>query len=99
MGTYIPFTEEQKLRAGAVDLEEFLCQRGEKLIRSGRDKRTESDHSVTVRSEDHVQQRRMKNRGSITKMLPLFDRYSASCSSQNAFRTGMSVIAVSQMMS
>ncbi|MBE7003895.1 MAG: DUF3991 domain-containing protein [Ruminococcaceae bacterium] len=52
MGTYIPFTEEQKLRAGAVDLEEFLRQRGEKLIRSGRDKRMESDHSVTVRGNE-----------------------------------------------
>ena len=52
LGTYIPFTEEQKLRAGAVDLEEFLRQRGETLIRSGRDKRMESDHSVTVRGNE-----------------------------------------------
>ena len=57
---YIPFTEEQKLRAGAVDLEEFLRLRGEKLIRSGRDKRLASDHSVTVRGSswyDHAAQR------------------------------------------
>ncbi|MBO4914638.1 MAG: DUF3991 and TOPRIM domain-containing protein [Oscillospiraceae bacterium] len=52
MAQYIPFTEEQKLRAGAVDLEEFLRQRGETLIRSGRDKRMESDHSVTVRGNE-----------------------------------------------
>ena len=57
---YIPFTEEQKLRAGAVDLEEFLRMRGERLIRSGRDKRLESDHSVTVRGSewyDHAAER------------------------------------------
>ena len=56
---YIPFTEEQKLRAGAVDLEEFLRRHGETLIRSGRDKRLASDHSVTVRGNewyDHAAQ-------------------------------------------
>ena len=57
---YIPFTEEQKLRAGDVDLEEFLRSRGERLIKSGRDKRMESDHSVTVRGSswyDHAAER------------------------------------------
>lgn len=57
MGTYIPFTDEQKLRAGAVDLEEFLRLRGERLVASGRDKRLGSDHSVTVRGNgwyDHA---------------------------------------------
>ena len=60
MGTYIPFTDEQKLRAGAVDLEEFLRLRGERLIASGRDKRLGSDHSVTVRGSewyDHAAER------------------------------------------
>ena len=46
---YIPFTQEQKERAAATDLEAFLQSRGEKLIRSGREKRLASDHSVTVR--------------------------------------------------
>ena len=36
MSTYIHFTEEQKQRAVAVGLEEFLRFRGEKLIPSGR---------------------------------------------------------------
>ena len=49
MSTYIHFTEEQKQRAAAVDLEEFLRFRGEKLIPSGREKRLAKDHSVTVR--------------------------------------------------
>ena len=58
-GTYVYFSEEQKLRAGAVDLEEFLRMRGEHLVKSGRDKRLASDHSVTVRGNtwyDHSAQ-------------------------------------------
>jgi hypothetical protein len=46
---HIPFTQEQKERAAATDLEYFLQSRGEKLIRSGREKRLASDHSVTIR--------------------------------------------------
>ena len=38
MSSYIHFTEEQKQRAAAVDLEEFLRCRGEKLLSSGRGK-------------------------------------------------------------
>jgi len=49
---YIHFTDEQKLRAGAVDLEDFLRCRGEKLIASGREKRLTSDHSITVRGNE-----------------------------------------------
>ncbi len=57
---YIPFTDEQKRRANQVDLEEFLRLRGETLIRSGREQRMESDHSVTIRGNqwyDHPPQR------------------------------------------
>jgi hypothetical protein len=49
---YIHFTEEQKLRAASVNLEEFLRARGETLIRSGLDKRLASNHSVTVRANE-----------------------------------------------
>ena len=53
---YIPFTEEQKLRANNVNLNvnlvEFLRRQGEKLIPSGRDKRLSSDHSITVRGNE-----------------------------------------------
>ena len=52
MGQYIHFTEEQKLRAGAIDLEEFLRCHGEKLIASGREKRLTGDHSITVRGNE-----------------------------------------------
>ncbi len=42
------YTKEQIARANQTDLEELLRMRGEKLIRSGREKRLESDHSITV---------------------------------------------------
>ncbi len=45
---YIHFTKEQKNRAASVDLEEFLRMRGEKLTRSGKEKRMSSDHSITI---------------------------------------------------
>ena len=34
---YIPFTDEQKVLANSIDLEEFLRMRGEKLERVGRE--------------------------------------------------------------
>lgn len=52
MGEFVYFTEEQKQRANAVDLEDFLSRQGEKLLRSGREKRLASDHSITVRGID-----------------------------------------------
>ena len=60
MSGYIHFTEEQKERAAAVDLEEFLRCRGEKLITSGREKRLDGDHSITVHGNewyDHAEER------------------------------------------
>lgn len=52
MKEYIPFTDEQKRRANAVDLEEFLLCRGEKLLPSGREKRLASDRSITIRGSE-----------------------------------------------
>lgn len=49
MSTYIHFTDEQKQRANSVDLVDFLEGQGEKLLRSGREKRLASDRSITVR--------------------------------------------------
>lgn len=60
MGTYVHFTDEQKLRANNVDLVDFLERQGERLVRSGRDMRLKSDHSVTVRGNewyDHADKR------------------------------------------
>ena len=52
MREYISLTDEQKRRANAVDLEDFLLRRGERLIPSGHDKRLASDHSVTIRGSE-----------------------------------------------
>lgn len=49
---YVYFTDDQKQRANAVDLEDFLTRQGEKLLRSGREKRLISDHSITVRGNE-----------------------------------------------
>ena len=57
MPGYVYFTKEQKQRANQVDLEDFLSRQGEKLLRSGREKRLASDHSITVRGNrwyDHA---------------------------------------------
>ncbi len=54
---YIPFTDEQKRVANSIDLAEFLCYRGEQLIRSGPELRMKSNHSVTIRGNkwyDHA---------------------------------------------
>lgn len=61
MSGYVYFTDEQKQRANAVDLEDFLARQGEKLLRSGREKRLDSDHSITVRGNewyDHASEKR-----------------------------------------
>ena len=49
---YVYLTDDQKQRANAVDLEDFLIRQGEKLLRSGREKRLASDHSITVRGNE-----------------------------------------------
>lgn len=54
---YIHFTDDQKRRAGEVDLEQFLLRQGERLLPSGFEKRLASDHSITVRGNqwyDHA---------------------------------------------
>lgn len=57
MAGFVYFTDEQKQRANEVDLEDFLSRQGEKLLRSGREKRLASDHSITVQGNrwyDHA---------------------------------------------
>ena len=49
MSTYINFTEEQKQKVNSVNLVDFLERQGEKLLRSGKEKRLASDQSITVR--------------------------------------------------
>lgn len=52
MSVYVHFTDEQKQRANNVDLVAFLEMKGEKLIKSGREKRLASDHSITVQGNE-----------------------------------------------
>ena len=52
MSGYVYLTDEQKQRANAVDLEDFLTRQGEKLLRAGREKRMASNHSITVRGNE-----------------------------------------------
>lgn len=57
MAGYVYFTDEQKQRANSVDLVYFLQSQGEMLLPSGREKRLQSDHSITVRGSrwyDHA---------------------------------------------
>lgn len=63
---YIHFTEAQKLQAASVDLEEFLRSQGETLIRSGREKRLKSDHSVTVNGNEWYDHATRKGGGPIS---------------------------------
>ena len=54
---YIHFTDDQKRRAGEVDLEQFLLRQGERLLPSGFERRLASDHSITIRGNqwyDHA---------------------------------------------
>ncbi|WP_313560060.1 DUF3991 and toprim domain-containing protein [Ruminiclostridium cellobioparum] len=52
MGVYVHFTDEQKQRANNVDLVTFMEMKGEKLIKSGREKRLASDRSITIRGNE-----------------------------------------------
>ena len=60
MSGYIHFTNEEKEQAASVDLEQFLLCRGERLLPSGREKRLEGDHSITIHGSewyDHAEDR------------------------------------------
>ena len=60
MGKFVYFTSTEKRQANEVDLPSFLRDRGEKLLRAGREYRLASDHSITVRANrwyDHAARR------------------------------------------
>lgn len=63
---YIEFTDSQKQRAAAVDLEAFLLSRGERLLREGRESRLASDHSVTVRGNEWFDHATKEGGGPVT---------------------------------
>lgn len=49
---YINFTDEQKLRAANVDLEQFLIRQGEELVYRHREIRLKANHSVSIRGNE-----------------------------------------------
>ena len=60
MGKFVYFTSAEKRQANEVDLPSFLRDRGEKLLKAGREYRLASDHSITVRANrwyDHAARR------------------------------------------
>lgn len=63
---YIEFTDSQKQRAAAVDLEAFLLSRGERLLREGRESRLASNHSITVRGNEWFDHATKEGGGPVT---------------------------------
>ena len=63
---YIEFTDSQKQRAAAVDLEAFLLSRGERLLLEGRESRLASDHSVTVQGNEWFDHATKEGGGPVT---------------------------------
>ena len=66
MGNFIPFTEEDKLRAGSVDLVRFLEERGEPLKREGSQYRMKNNKSITLTGNEWFNQYERYGGGPIT---------------------------------
>ena len=76
---YIPFTDEQKILANSVDLEEFLRMRGEKLERVGREHKliyydSSGRHdSITLRGSTWFDHKNQIGGGAIKFMQEFYD--------------------------
>ena len=76
---YIPFTDEQKVLANSVDLEEFLRMRGEKLERVGREHKliyydSSGRHdSITLRGSTWFDHKNQVGGGAIKFMQEFYD--------------------------
>ena len=55
MAEYIPFSEEQKIRANGVDIVDFLRYQGEEVERSGHEYRWKRHDSVTIKGNTWYQ--------------------------------------------
>lgn len=77
--SYIPFTDEQKILANSVDLEEFLRMRGEKLERVGREHKliycdSSGRHdSITLRGSTWFDHKNQVGGGAIKFMQEFYD--------------------------
>ena len=76
---YIPFTDEQKVLANSVNLEEFLRMRGEKLERVGREHKliyydSSGKHdSITLRGSTWFDHKNQVGGGAIKFMQEFYD--------------------------
>ena len=76
---YIPFTDEQKVLANSVNLEEFLRMRGEKLERAGREHKliyydSSGKHdSITLRGSKWFDHKNQTGGGAIKFMQEFYD--------------------------
>ena len=76
---YIPFTDEQKVLANSVDLEEFLRMRGEKLERVGREHKliyydgSGKHDSITLRGSTWFDHKNQVGGGAIKFMQEFYD--------------------------
>ena len=76
---YIPFTDEQKVLANSVNLEEFLRMRGEKLERVGREHKliyydSSGKHdSITIRGSKWFDHKNQTGGGAIKFMQEVYD--------------------------
>ena len=76
---YIPFTDEQKILANSIDLEEFLRMRGEKLERVGREHKliyydSSGRHdSITLRGSTWFDHKNQVGGGAIKFMQEFYD--------------------------
>ena len=77
--SYIPFTDEQKILANSVDLEEFLRMRGEKLERVGREHKliyydSSGKHdSITIHGSTWFDHKNQVGGGAIKFMQEFYD--------------------------
>lgn len=76
---YIPFSDEQKELANSVDLEQFLCMRGEKLERIGREHKliyydgSGKHDSITLRGSTWFDHKNQVGGGAIKFMQEFYD--------------------------
>lgn len=76
---YIPFTDEQKVLANSVDLEQFLRMRGEKLERVGREHKliyydgSGRHDSITLRGSTWFDHKNQVGGGAIKFMQEFYD--------------------------
>lgn len=70
---YIPFTEEQKLKAASTDLPAFLSSRGVELKRSGREYRLAGDTYITIRDNQWYDQAGQQGGNAISFIKRFYD--------------------------